>query len=367
MLDQRSCERLCNFSAGLMRLMFVHYLYEDRGSAQDIHNYTLAARELGHEVALYGPRRNGSPFNYSTDLSSIDAVIFIFEWTTDLQVGDHVDLVRLVSRVPRSRRVVIDCDGKYNDAIRVVGDYNHGTSEESRRWIEVCDSLSDKVYQPTYHPLRPNVGTFFFHAYSPLWEMPLEPDGKEYGMFYVGHNWFRWRPMHRVLQAVEPIRQRVGRIGLVGHGWDSSPPWASPTIIKDAYYSDPGYLRKLEIEVMPPILFGEVIQNMSRGIFMPVIYRPLFNYLQLVTCRTFETLAANTIPLFSFAEAYVSELYGGRAQELLMPAENPHEKILDILEKPRHYVEIVDDIRHRLRSKHSYHTRLQELIEIIEK
>ena len=77
-----------------MRLMFVHYLFEDRGSAQDIHHFALAAKELGHEVALYGPPDPSSPFNYSLDVESADAVIFIFEWTTDLQFGDDLDLLR---------------------------------------------------------------------------------------------------------------------------------------------------------------------------------------------------------------------------------------------------------------------------------
>src|SRR5262245_15423884 len=121
-----------------MRLMFVHYLFEDRGSAQDIHHFALTAWALGHEVALYGPPDPKSPFNYSRDLASADAVIFIFEWTTDLQFGDRLDLTRLVGRVPRERRVVIDCDGKYNAAISVVGDYNHPDEATSRRWIEVC-------------------------------------------------------------------------------------------------------------------------------------------------------------------------------------------------------------------------------------
>jgi len=349
-----------------MRLMFVHYLFEDRGSAQDIHNYALAARELGHEVALYGPRKNNSPFNYSTDLRNVDALVFIFEWTTDLQEGDLLDMARLVASVPRKRRVVIDCDGKYNDAISVVGDYNHASEQESRRWIEICDSLSDKIYQPTYHPLRSNVRTFFFHAYNPAWEAPLDFSDKKYGMFYVGHNWFRWRPIYRVLSAVEPIRHRLGRIGIVGHGWDSAPPWANPTIIEDAYYSDPAYLLKLEIEVRPPVLFGEVIANMSHGVFMPVIYRPLFNHLQLVTCRTFETLAANTIPLFGFDESYVAEFYGEEARELVMPAVNPQTRILDILERPQLYAEIVARIRRRLADRHSYQARIRELIEIIE-
>src|SRR5215813_3979208 len=285
-----------------MRLMFVHYLYEDRGSAQDIYNYAKAARAIGHEVALYGPPNPNSPFNYSMDVQSADAVIFIFEWTTELQEGDALDLVRLMAHVPREGRVVIDCDGKYNDAISVVGDYNHPNQALSRRWTDVCDSLSDKVYQPTCHPLRPNVGTFFFHAYNPEWELPLGFCGKEYCMFYVGHNWFRWRPMKHVLATIEPIRDRLGRIGVQGHGWGTQPPWANPTIIEDAYYSDAGYLEKLNVEVMAPVLFGEVIQNMSKGVFTPIIYRPLFNHLKLVTCRTFETPAANTIPLFGMDE-----------------------------------------------------------------
>jgi len=348
-----------------MRFMFVHHLYEDRGSAQDIHNYAAAARALGHQAALYGPQDPKSPFAYSMDMGSADAVIFIFEWTTELQRGDRLDWVRLVSRVPRERRIVIDCDGKYNDAISVVGDYNHKNGEEARRWIEVCDSLSDKIYQPTYHPLRPNVGTFFFHAYNPEWEVPLNFRGKEFGMFYVGHNWFRWRPMRRVLEAMEPVRPRIGRIGIVGHGWGSLPPWANASIAEDAYYSDAEYLRALNIEVQPPILFGQVIQHMSRGVFTPVIYRPLFNHLRLVTCRTFETPAANTIPLFGFEEAHVEELYGESALELVLRPHDGHEKILDVLERPEHYAEIVTGVRKRLAAEHSYVERMKQLIELV--
>jgi hypothetical protein len=349
-----------------MRLMFVHYLFEDRGSAQDIHNFALTARAVGHEVALYGPPNPKSPFNYSLDLASADAVVFIFEWTTDLQHGDHLDLLRLVSRVPRRRRVVLDCDGKYNDAISVIGDYNHPDAQTSRRWVEVCDSLTDKIYQPTFRPLRKNVGTYFFHAYNPAWEVPLDFRAKEYGMFYVGHNWFRWRSMQRVLRALEPVRAQVGRIGMVGHGWGSPPPWANPSIIEDAYYSDPAYLKKLDIEVLPPILFGEVIESMGRGVFHPVVLRPLFNRLRLVTCRTFETFAANTIPLFSLEEAYVEEVYGGRSLELVLPEDRPQDKILDVLRRPEHYAEIVREIRGHLAAEHSYAGRLRELIDIIE-
>ena len=349
-----------------MRLMFVHHLYEDRGSAQDVYNFARTAKVMGHEVALYGPPDPKSSFNYSLDVASADAVVFIVEWTTDLQFGDRLDWARLVAGVPRWRRVVLDCDGKYNDAISVVGDQNHPDAEASRRWVDVCDSLSDKIYQPTLHPLRANVGTHFFHAYDPGWEVPIDFRGKEYDLFYVGNNWFRWRAFQELFGAVEPVRRQVARIGVVGQGWGVPPPWANPSITKDAYESDPDYFQRLGIQVMPPVHFREVIAQMSRGVIHPVIYRPLFTRLRLVTCRTFETFAANTIPLFGPEEGYVAEVYGEPALELVLPAAGGGEKILDMLRRPEHYASVVRAVRRRLAEKHSYAVRLRELIDIIE-
>ena len=45
-----------------MRILFVHHVIEDRGSAQDMHHYAQVARELGHEVALYGHTNGDSAF-----------------------------------------------------------------------------------------------------------------------------------------------------------------------------------------------------------------------------------------------------------------------------------------------------------------
>jgi hypothetical protein len=349
-----------------VRLTFVHHVVEDRGSAQDMHNYAEVARALGHDVELYGRPMPGSWFDYSQHVGHADAVVFIFEWTTTLQYGDGLDLARLVATVPRERRVVLDCDGGYNDAISVNGDVNHADAAASRHWVEVCDSLSDKIFQPTLHPLRPNVGSFFFHAYNPAWEAPLDLGGKEYGMCYVGNNWFRWRSLRRVLGAVEPVRDRVGRIALVGHGWDSVAPWASPAVVEDAYLNDPEFLRRLRVEVSPAVPFHRVIECMGKGTFTPVIYRPLFDHLRLVTCRTFETPAASTIPLFCQAPEFVSEIYGDAALELTLPESEPHEKILDLVRRPQHYEGVVADIRSHLRKTYSYSGQLKRLIEIVE-
>ena len=93
-----------------MKLVFVYYAYENQGSSLDLQGYARAAREMGHEVIVYGVANAKIPLDYSIDLSGADAVVFVFEWTTDLLYGDRLDWLRLVSSVPRSRRVIIDCD-----------------------------------------------------------------------------------------------------------------------------------------------------------------------------------------------------------------------------------------------------------------
>jgi hypothetical protein len=349
-----------------MRLMFVYHFFGDAGSAQDIYQYSQAARRLGHEVVVYGPPDAHQSFPCSLDIESADALIFVFEWTTELRYGNQLDLARMIAKVPRNRRIVIDCDGAYNCAINVNGDYNHRDQAASLAWTKVCDSLSDKIFQATLYPLRPNVGGFLFHAYDPAWEVPLDFGAKEFGMVYVGHSKFRWGPMERVLRAIEPVREEVGRIALVGHGWDALPPWAVPMNLEDLYYTDRAYLRRMGVEFIEPVSFEQVIPWMGKAIFNPVIYRPLFSHLRLVTCRTFETPAASTIPIFGLNEKYVREIYGDEAVELLLPEEHPEEKILDIMRRPYDYADIVMSIRKHLAAKHSYEARLKQLIGLIE-
>ena len=97
---------------------------------------------------------------------------------------------------------------------------------------------------------------------------------------------------------------------------------------------------------MEPVPFAKVIDTMSRGVFNPVVYRPLFERLGMVTCRTFETPAAGTIPLFVLDPEYVARCLR-RAQrcELVLAATNPQERIVDVLARPDHYAEVVREIR----------------------
>ena len=62
----------------------------------------------------------------------------------------------------------------------------------------------------------------------------------------------------------------------------------------------------------------------------------------------------------------MSQIYGERALELVLPCQRPEEKIQDIFDRPEHYSRVVTDIRERLAQNHSQKQRLHELIEIIE-
>jgi hypothetical protein len=365
-----------------MRLMFVYWRIGNAGSAQDILQYARVARSLGHDVSMYAPEEPDSPFQCSLDLASADAVIFVFEWNLYQYPGGdkkkdglyrdglmgigHLNVAKLCSRVPRHRRVILDCDGMYNDATQIGGDFNHLDAAASRHRTELCDSLSDKIFQPTYRPQRANVRPFLFHAYDPCWEQPLDFSHKDYGMIYVGNNWFRWTAMQRVLRALAPIRGHLGRAAVVGQDWAAIPWWVPSPLREQAYFTDPDYLKGLAIELREPVPVEQVIPTMGTAVFNPVLIRPLFDHLGLVTCRTFETPAASTIPLFAQDAEYVTSIYGERAAELVLrDGEAASEQIVDVLRRPQHYAAIVREIRQHLAAHHSYAVRLQELLRIV--
>jgi hypothetical protein len=114
------------------------------------------------------------------------------------------------------------------------------------------------------------------------------------------------------------------------------------------------------------VRFDRVIDTMGQGVFSPVVYRPLFDCLRLVTCRTFETPAANTVPLFAQEADFVREIYGDLAEQLVLPDERPEGKIVDILRRPDRYAEVVRGLRRHLARHHSYEARLRDLIELVE-
>jgi glycosyltransferase involved in cell wall biosynthesis len=346
-----------------MRLMFVYWQLEDAGSAQTIANYARAAPELGHEVVLYGPDDDRGAVTCSSDVGAADVVIFLLEWNIYLHQNHPFPLEEPLRRSRREQRVIVDDDGMYNDRVAVGGDYNHPAESDSHARIELYDSIADHILQPSLHPLRPNVHPFLFHGYSPDWEVPLDFTGKDYGMVYVGSNWFRWRALRRVLEAIQPVRADVGPIAVAGHGWNEMPWWVAQPLRDDAYFTDPDYLRALDIELRPAVPIDHVVKTMSLGVFNPVLVRPTFNHLRLVNPRLFETAAANTVPLFGLDSEHVRAIYGDAALELVL-SEDPTEQILDVLKRPERYRDIIEELRRHLARHHSFTVRVREFVSL---
>ena len=104
------------------------------------------------------------------------------------------------------------------------------------------------------------------------------------------------------VRAVEPFgllhrpgRRGLGDVALVGD-------------VEESYYSDADYLRKLGVEVLPPVPFRRAAVDGS-GDLQPR-RRAAFDDLRLVNPRMFETPAAGTILFSSINPDHVEEIYG---------------------------------------------------------
>src|SRR5690348_7778017 len=191
-----------------MKLLVISKLDRFARAASTITKYVQAGKALGHEVAVFGEQSSEFPsVPFSLDVTAFDYAVFVVYETKDFP--DLPYLARLLDGMPRERRAVIDCCGRYNETIRVEHDFNHLEKLDSHQgweWVEGFQAVTDKVLQPTLAPQRPDVRPFLFHGYDPA--AVARPHGsareaarawsgdgearKPYGAVYVGHNWQRW-------------------------------------------------------------------------------------------------------------------------------------------------------------------------------
>jgi hypothetical protein len=361
-----------------MKLLFATELTRYARSTYTVAKYVDVGRALGHEVAVFGERSADIPsLPYTLDVNKFDFVIFVVHVPSDFP--DLPYLARLLDGMPKARRVIIDCLGRYNETIRIEHDFNHLEKLDGHQgweWIEGFQAVSDRIMQPTLRPLRSDVQSFLFHGFDPAavarpYKTPAEAahawagNGtvKPYGMAYVGNNWQRWTQVRRLFEQIEPLSESMKRIALVGWDWKRRPEWAIQLGIH-AVDTKPALLERLGVETRDAIPFNEVNDFVGQAKFSPVFHRPLFNKLGLVTNRTFETFCADTIPLLMLAEETVSEIYG-QAALLLAPGEQVTEHLSDMMRRPEVYWDAVLKTRAHLAEHHSYQRRFQELVTLL--
>jgi hypothetical protein len=287
-------------------------------------------------------------------------------------------LANLLDGIPRSRRVIIDCSGRYNETVRIEHDFNHLEKMDGHQgweWIEAFQSVADRVLQPTLAPRRDDVGSFLFHGFDPAAVVRAFRTGAEaaqhwsrgaqrYGIAYVGHNWQRWSQVRRLLEAVATTSPSPGPVTLVGADWKQRPDWAVQLGIKGVDV-DPDLLQRLGVEVCDGIPFTEVRQFLSNARFSPIFHRPLFNALRLVTNRTFETFLADTLPLVMLPEDLAEAICGPDVRPLV-PDDDIGGRLADMMDNPEPYWEAALRVRHYLAEHHSYRQRMRELAALLQ-
>jgi hypothetical protein len=360
-----------------MRLMLISNLSHSARAINTITQYSRVADDLGHEVAVFGERQSDFPdLRFSLNVTEFDYAIFIVYMPSDFP--DLPYLANLLDGIPKSRRVIIDCSGRYNETIRIEHDFNHLEKMDGHQgweWIEAFQSIADRVLQPTLAPRRDDVRSFLFHGYDPgavvrPFRTAAEAahhwsrGAQRYGIAYVGHNWQRWSQVRRLLVAVATVFPSPGPVTLVGADWKQRPDWAVQLGIKGVDV-DPDLLQRLGVEARDPIPFTEVRQFLSDARFSPIFHRPLFNVLGLVTNRTFETFLADTLPLVMLPETLAEAIYGPDVRPLV-PGDDIAGRLADMIGDPEPYWEAVLRVRHFLAEHHSYRQRLSEFAALLQ-
>jgi hypothetical protein len=362
-----------------MKLLLVSKLDRFARAVSTITNYVQTGTALGHQVAVFGEESSEIPLPYSLDVKQFDFVIFVIYESWDFP--DMPYLARLLDGIPKQRRVIIDCYGRYNDTIRVEHDFNHLEKMDGHQgweWVEGFRSVSEKILQPTLQPLRPDARPFLFHAYDPSavlcsYSSPTQAANawsgrtngtRPYGVTYVGNNWQRWTQVQNFLEKIEPVKEELGRICIAGSGWDQTPDWAKQLGVHGADV-DPIVLERLNVERKNPIPFEEVVKLLGQGRFSPIFHRPLFQHLGIVTNRTFETFYADTIPLLMLPREQIEAIYGANALAL-SPSDDLPGRLLDMIRRPDLYWDAVLKTRVHLAEHHSYKQRFLELLKILE-
>jgi hypothetical protein len=358
-----------------MKLLLVSKLTLSARAINTIAQYSRVADELGHQVAVFGEKQSDFPqLHFSLDVRAFDLALFVVYMPSDFP--DLPYLANLLDGMPKDRRVVLDCSGRYNETIRIEHDFNHLEKMDGHQgweWIEAFQSVADRILQPTLAPRREDVRSFLFHGYDPAGVVhpathapeAMEPQShsRKYDVAYVGNNWQRWTQVRRFLEALTPIRKELGPIALVGWDWKRRPDWAIQMGIQGADV-DPGFLQQLGVETSDAIPFTEYRAFLSNTRFSPIFQRPLFNELGLVTNRMFETFLADTIPLVMIHKSLADSIYGPAVGPLL-PPKDIGGWLRDMIRNPKPYWEAVLSVRQHLAAHHSFHQRFTELVAVL--
>ncbi len=341
-----------------LRILFVGCFRYNSGSSHALLGYARAAKQQNHDLRVSSLGVLDKPIREKVTVADSD-------WTPDLMVLVFeseqfltVEAIRRIEQtIPRKRRLVIDPDGKFSDAVQVGSDTNHPSANSRLFWTELYQQLSDTILQPCLGPIVPPVRRFLYFGIDVHRPQVQQSSDKIFDLIYVGNNWYRWHDFVWLLEKIESIRSQLGRIAVFGKHWfdDPEPGFEEHT------YSDPTFLQARGVETFGSVRFDEVESHMGKGKLHPIFVRPVLNRMNLATPRMFETFVANTVPILPGYFQHATALYGPEVAPLYL-TDNPSKTITAIMDKYSEYQSLAVEIGNTLKSDHSYDIRLTELL-----
>ena len=341
------------------KVAFVANFQYNCGSSNTILGYYQAGKKLGYDIRV-------SEFGYIDNIIRSTVPVANRQWQPDLFVIVYesypflskMDIEQIQNFIPRKKRVLVDPDGKYLPPLSTENDTSHPTKDSYKYWSNLYDSLSDVILLPFLkgNVSRDNVHSFLYFGIDNTFS-DFNKIKKDFDLVYVGNNWYRWKDIVALISGISSIRKLVKNVALVGMYWDGKAKKGN----EKATYSNFEYLKKNNIKIYKSAAYGQVEKTMSKGLLNPVFVRPILNKLNLITPRMFETFAANTIPLLPNYFKNAPHLYGVGVEKLFL-SDNPAERIVTIFKNYNKYKELVLKIRNKITSRHSYETRLKELL-----
>ena len=294
-----------------------------------------------------------------TEENSRDVDLFLFYFDHgnffDSEQGKK-ELERIVSIIPREKRIVLDADGKYNEIYECEGDSNHQSEDSRKKWIATFETLSDKIYQPSLKISNPKVKFLPFWGYKE----PVQKKQVNYDLIYLGSNWFRMDRIIKFMDNLAKIRSMFPRIEVIGKNWLREDPYWPDATKQNVNYFNKNNIKLIEYTTN----FGEFTEILSGSRFSPILIRPVLSKMGLITPRMLETFASGAIPILTRDFDYSKQIYGELSQELML-GENPLEKLEDMAKREEYYKSITEMIRKRLRQEHSFEKRVEKLASLI--
>lgn len=346
------------------KIAFVGNYQYNCGSSNTLLGYVKAGKILNGDIRV-------SEFGYIDSTIRTTIPVADRNWQPDLLVIVYESWPFLSSEtineicafIPRSKRILIDPDGKYSEPCPVEHDNNHPTPNSYTYWTNLYDSLSDVILQPFINKEtknKKNVHSFLYFGMDN--KLPdFHRVKKEFDLLYVGNNWYRWHDIKWLVKTIAPIRSRLKRIGLIGQFWAEE----VMKEFKEATYSEPDLLRRNNIEILGSAPYGQVEKTMSRSLLNPIFIRPILSKLEFVTPRMFETIMADTVPLIPSYFKYAHRLFGDTINQLTLSTDHPTDDLERIIQDYEKHKKLAKEIKKSSKAQHSYEIRLKQLLQYV--